>query len=226
MIIARMPCRPASAADRPPARLAGFGVQCSLVFVLCSCGGDSGVVDHAPTAASAEVVSTAGSGLATRPGENPPLLGRRSDASTPDPEFHAGREFELLLLKDVHSRGAEMQHRDSDTLAPVRGLGYPTIYASVQATGKHRSSQLGSLRASCMSMIRCEYPLPSGYELGHALTVRLSDGSLARMSATRDLVAIAANQLSFDDAVTVIVTLSTPGQPDVQRKITYSAPDR
>lgn len=128
--------------------------------------------------------------------------------------------YELLLFKQKFNR--TVQHRDTDALVPVRGTGYPTLYAFVQLNERYRPSPVAGIQAFCATPTRCEYLPPRKADFPEKFTISLSDDSFARLSATDDLVAISTPQLDVAKPVTVLVTLTIPGQPVITRKITYA----
>lgn len=139
------------------------------------------------------------------------LLPTVDTVSTPD--------YELLLFRQKFNR--TVQHRDSEALAPVRGAGYPILYALVHLNEKHRRSPVAEIQASCATPTRCEYLPPRKADFPEKFTISLSDDSFARLSATDDLVAISTSQLDVGKPVTFLLTLTIPGQPVITRKITY-----
>lgn len=133
-------------------------------------------------------------------------------------------DYELQLFRQRFNRA--VQHRDADALTPIRGIGYPTLYALVHLNERYRPSPVAGIHAFCGTPTRCEYLPPRKADFPESFTISLSDDSFARLSAMDDLVAISTPHLDVATPVTVIVTLTIPGQPPISRKITYAAIDR
>jgi hypothetical protein len=189
----------------------------AVMLALSACGG-APEMDKAPPALDERAATrsvlpsdAAVSGLA----RSPPVA---ASAAVPAPTLQA--DYELLLFKQRSNW--TVQHRDSDALAPVRGTGYPTLYAFIHLREKHRRSPVAGVQAFCATPTRCEYLPPRKAEFPEKFTISLSDSSFIRLSAADDLVAISARELDAAQPVTVLVTLTIPGQPPITRKISYA----
>lgn len=194
-------------------RSARVGWRAIALIALTGCGGGGSEIGLLPLDRSKPIATVAA----------PPFeAGEGVSAGSPSEEAGSPAEYELSLFKQKFNRTA--QHLDTDTLIPVRGNGYPTLYAFVHLNEKYRPSPVAGIHAFCATPTRCEYLPPRRAGSPERFTISLSDDSFARLSATDDLVAVSARQMDVAKPVTVVVTLTIPEQPPITRKITYAGP--
>lgn len=137
----------------------------------------------------------------------PPVAGKSGAPAT----------YELRVFR---TRGV---YGDVGTMVPVRGAGYEPLHVSVQLRNRPRHmSAVAGMQPYCPTTTRCEY-LPPRKDAGpERVTVSLNEGSIARLSPVKDMIAITVRQLDVPQPVIVTVTLMVPGQDPVVQRIVYA----
>ena len=113
-------------------------------------------------------------------------------------------------------------HREIFELVPVRGAGYQTVHAVVVLRGSGRLSPVAGVQPYCATPLHCEYVPPRRANYAERYTISLSDDSVARLSTTKDMIAINARHIAVERPSIVSVTLTVDGQPPVTKQITYA----
>ncbi len=142
--------------------------------------------------------------------------GAKKDSAAPPA---AGAIRYDLRLYDENGRAAP-----TFELAPVAGRGYQTVRVHVVVRGPRVISPVSNVQAYCATPARCEYLPPRNGDRALKYTVSIGDDSLARLSPTRDLIAVTARQLKVEQVSIVNVTLTVDGQPPVTKQIKYLRP--
>ena len=113
-------------------------------------------------------------------------------------------------------------HRETFELVPVRGAGYQTVHAVVVLRGSGALSPVAGVQPYCATSLHCEYVPPRTANYAERYTISLSDDSVARLSTTKDMIAINARNIAVERPSIVSVTLTVDGQPPVTKQITYA----
>lgn len=113
-------------------------------------------------------------------------------------------------------------HRETFELVPVRGAGYQTVHAVVVLRGSGALSPVAGVQPYCATPFHCEYVPPRTANYAERYTISLSDDSVARLSTTKDMIAINARNIAVERPSIVSVTLTVDGQPPVTKQITYA----
>jgi len=112
--------------------------------------------------------------------------------------------------------------RETFELVPVRGAGYQTVHAVVVLRGSGALSPVAGVQPYCATPLHCEYVPPRTANYAERYTISLSDDSVARLSTTKDMIAINARNIAVERPSIVSVTLTVDGQPPVTKQITYA----
>jgi hypothetical protein len=139
-------------------------------------------------------------------------------ATKPDgaPSQAAGLSPHDLRLDDEDGQAASMLE-----LAPTDGRGYPTVRVRVVLRGERVISPVANVQAYCSTPTRCEYLPPRSGDRALKYTVSIGEDSIARLSPTKDMIAVTTRELKLVQPVVVTVTLTVEGQPPVTRQIRY-----
>jgi hypothetical protein len=188
--------------------------------VLSACGGAPDVGETATTAAPPDSKDRALASTA-----DAPRVGA-SGADIPSVSLPA-RSAELPASPgayDLRLLDQNGWHRETFELFPVRGAGYPAVYAVVVLRGSTTLSPVAGVQPYCATPVRCDYMPPRNANGAERYTVSLSDDSVARLSTTKGVIAISARHLEEQRPSIVSVTLTVDGQPPVTQRITYMSP--
>jgi len=191
--VARWPTRPAATQVAP---------RLMLAIALSACGGAPDMGDTATTAAAPDSMD-------------------RAMASTTDAPRGSSQPPASPGAYDIRLLDQNGWHRDSFELVPVRGAGYQTVYAIVVLRGSSTLSPVADVQPYCATALRCDYLPPRDANDAGRYTISLGDDSVARLSATKGMIAINARHLEEPRPSIVSVTLTVDGQPPVTRRITY-----
>lgn len=197
-------------------------------LVLAACGGEQPsdaslpqaqlIVEQAKEYAStASAAPSPANEAAIRPAPAPAaavLTARAPQTKKSEPPS----TYELHI---VRTRGV---YGDVGTMIPVRGAGYEPLHALVQLRNRPRHmSAVAGVQPHCATTTRCEYLPPRRDGAPERLAISLNEGSIARLTPVKDMIAITVAQLDVPQPVTVTVTLTVPGQDPVVRRIVYAS---
>ncbi len=122
---------------------------------------------------------------------------------------------------DLHLYGEDGSAAPTFELAPTDGRGYPTVRVRVVSRGPRVISPVANVHAYCATPTRCEYLPPRNGDHALKYTVSIGEDSIARLSPTKDMIAVTTRELNVAEPIVVTVTLTVEGQPPVARQIKY-----
>lgn len=183
---------------------------------LVACGGaESGFVEGS--------ASTLGAQAQT------PVPPTRSGAAaaTPVPSASAVKA-DATPMPALEPNGYDLHLYDEDgnavpslALVPVDGRGYPGVRLRVMLRGPRLISPVANVQAYCATPTRCEYLPSRNGDRALKYSVSIGEDSIARLSPSRDMIALTTRELKVAEPVAVTVTLTVEGQPPVSRQIKY-----
>ena len=169
----------------------------AVIMAMSSCGGtpDAG---EAPTRAAApgsadRATAPAGSTVHAPPvgASGAAVVGvTLPRGSTSPPASPAAYDIRLLDQNGWH--------RETFELVPVRGAGYQTVHAVVVLRGSGALSPVAGVQPYCATPLQCEYLPPRTDNYAQRYTISLSDDSVARLSTTKDMIAINARHITVE----------------------------
>ena len=193
----------------------------AVIMAMSSCGGrpDAG---EAPTRAAAPDSADRATAPAGSIAHAPPVDASGAAVvgvtlprgSTSPPASPAAYDIRLLDQNGWH--------RETFELVPVPGAGYQTVHAVVVLRGSGALSPVAGVQAYCATPLHCEYVPPRMASYAERYTISLSYDSVARLSTTKDMIAINARHIAVERPSIVSVTLTVDGQPPVTKQITYA----
>lgn len=228
--------RPLNDAMHGAVRWAGWAALCALA----GCGGGQtggGASDAGPASVQVEAQAEGGVTLLglvvaneepqVPPGPQAPV--RMKPPSLPEAlkaadVGDARREDRgLVHLTLIGPEGAQASSLE---LAPVRGVGYPSVRARVSSVRTNGHAPVASLRAQCPSASECTFraPLPDGAERMYVL--RIPQDSAARLLSgeAEGEVLVVAQQVAVPQRTVVTLTLES-GRQTSSARVAYLGPD-
>jgi hypothetical protein len=191
-----------------------------VVIALSACGGAPDVGETAATATASDSKDRAMAPAASTVGAPPVGASGAAIAGVP-----LGRGSVELPASpgayDIRLLDQNGWPRDVFELVPDRGTGYQTVHAVVVVRGSRALSPVAGVQPYCTTPIRCDYLPPRNANYAERYTVSLSDDSVARLSTTKDAIAISARHFDVERTSIVSVTLTVDGQAPVTKRITY-----
>jgi hypothetical protein len=109
-------------------------------------------------------------------------------------------------------------------LVPSNGRGYPTVRVRVVLRGPRVISPVAGVQAYCATPTLCQYLPPRNGDLAGRYVVSIDENSIARLSPSKDMIAITTRELKVEEPLVVNVTLMVDGQLPVTRQIKYLRP--
>jgi len=193
----------------------------AVIMALSSCGAapDAG---EAPSRAAAPDSADRATALAASTALAPPA--RASGAAVVGVTLPRGSTWPQAspAAYDIRLLDQNGWHRETFELVPVRGAGYQTVHAVVVLRGSGALSPVAGVQPYCATPLHCEYVPPRMANYAERYTISLSDDSVARLSTTKDMIAINARHIAVERPSIVSVTLTVDGQSPVTKQITYA----